>query len=216
MLQFARCWERYLYPRLQLLLSWVIQTGDGQKAKVVGMKKEQVAVWAARRSEDLAAHYAIRHSVFVVEQGVLTLTDVDENDSLPDVVHALASRNGECAGAVRLYPLESAGRWKGDRLAVRKRHRMRVGGHLVRFATATAAALGGQVMEASVQSPNVLFFQRLGWTCEGPETSLYGIPHQQMLFDLSKAPPLEWPARPRDLVMDWIKEQDQTPLCASA
>lgn len=177
------------------------------------MGENEVPVWAADCGEDLAAHYAIRHRVFVVEQGVLTLTDVDENDRNPDVVHALAARNGECAGAVRLYPLDKAGRWKGDRLAVRKRHRMRVGGHLVRFATATAAARGGLVMEASVQLPNVNFFMRLGWTCDGAETISYGIPHQPMLFDLTTAPPLDWPGRPGDLAMELVAQQGHTPLC---
>lgn len=177
------------------------------------MGKNRVPVWAAERGEDLAAHYAIRHRVFVLEQGVLTLTDVDEHDDAPGVVHALAARKGECAGAVRLYPLNGSGRWKGDRLAVLRRHRTIVGAHLVRFATATAAAQGGSEMEASVQLANVNFFQRLGWTCNGAQTLSFGIPHQPMLFDLSTAPPLDWPDRPEDLMVDWVARQGQTALC---
>ncbi|CAD0186820.1 hypothetical protein RUESEDTHA_03731 [Ruegeria sp. THAF57] len=177
------------------------------------MKKKRIPVWAAERGDDLAAHYAIRHRVFVLEQGVLTLTDVDEHDDNPDVVHALAARKDECAGAVRLYPVNTSGRWKGDRLAVLQRHRTIVGAHLVRFATATAAARGGFEMEASVQLANVNFFQRLGWTCDGEQTISFGIPHQPMLFDLTTAPPLDWPGRPDGLSVEWLSRDQQTPLC---
>lgn len=177
------------------------------------MQKKRVPVWAAERGDDLAAHYAIRHRVFVVEQGVLVLTDVDENDDTPGVVHALAARGSECAGAVRLYPLDESGRWKGDRLAVLRRHRTIIGAHLVRFATATAAARGGAVMEASVQLANVNFFQRLGWTPDGDQRIFFGIPHQPMLFDLSKAPPLDWPGRPEGLACDWVRPENEHPLC---
>ncbi len=165
------------------------------------MGKSQVPVWAAQRDNDLAAHYAIRHQVFVNEQGVLVQTDIDAYDSTPGVVHALAAQNDRCAGAVRLYPLDDQGRWKGDRLAVLRNHRVTVlGAQLVRFATATASAAGGDVMEASVQLANVKFFQRLGWTCDGETREFFGLPHQPMLFDLHTAPPLDWPTRPEGLI----------------
>ena len=163
------------------------------------MTDKAIAVWRAK-GEDLASHYAIRHHVFVSEQGVLLFTDVDRWDGHEDVVHVLAARGGRCAGTVRLYPLDDDGRWRGDRLAVLKQHRATaIGAQLVRFATATAAAKGGDVMEASVQLANVNFFRRLGWTCDGESYPYLGLPHQPMLFDLSKAPPLTWKG-PRDRV----------------
>lgn len=181
------------------------------------MRGKSIPVWMARRGDDLAAHYAIRHRVFVNEQGVLVLTDVDENDNLPGVVHALAAHGQYCAGTVRLYPLDATGRWKGDRLAVLSNHRTTViGAQLVRFATATALARGGTVMEASVQRANVKFFQRLGWTCDGDLKLFFGQPHQPMLFDLTAAPPLEWPSRPKTLISNFLTSTMSTALCPAA
>jgi hypothetical protein len=71
-----------------------------------------------------------------------------------------------------------------------------MGAHLVHFAVATAAAAGGGEMEAAVQSPNVRFFERLGWRCDGDEYLYYGMPHRPMLFDLAEAPGVDFGARP--------------------
>ena len=181
------------------------------------MRESAISVWRAADKADLAAHYAIRHDVFVNEQGVLLFTDVDRWDDQPGVVHVLAARGPHCAGSVRLYPLDGDGRWKGDRLAVLKNHRKTViGAQLVRFATATAAARGGEVMEASVQLANVAFFQRLGWVSDGAERTFFGLLHQPMLFDLSTAPPLDWPGRPDVLVTGALQENGGEAICPAA
>jgi predicted GNAT family N-acyltransferase len=87
---------------------------------------------------------------------------------------------------VRLYPLDRAGRWKGDRLAVLPGDRQhRLGAELVRFAVATAGARGGDVMEAQIQLPNVAFFLRLGWRVDGPAAEMLGVPHQPMAIGLT-------------------------------
>ena len=165
------------------------------------MTDATIAVWSAE-TPDLATHFAIRHRVFVDEQGVMVFTDIDHWDDDARVVHVLAARGASSAGTVRLYPLTAEGRWKGDRLAVLKPHRTSlVGAHLVRFAVATAAALGGGEMEASVQPANVVFFERLGWRCDGDRYLYFGLPHQPMVFDLSSAGPLVWPGRPESLVL---------------
>ncbi|MEX3010635.1 MSMEG_0567/Sll0786 family nitrogen starvation N-acetyltransferase [Hoeflea sp. TYP-13] len=181
------------------------------------MTESAISVWHAKAKTDLAAHYAIRHHVFVNEQGVLVFTDVDRWDDQPGVVHVLAARGRHCAGSVRLYPLDDEGRWKGDRLAVLKNHRATViGAQLVRFATATAAAAGGKVMEASIQIANVKFFRRLGWTCDGAERTYFGLLHQPMLFDLAQAPPLNWPGRPDALIYEDVTEHDEELLYPAA
>lgn len=93
------------------------------------------------------------------------------------------------AGTVRLYPLDTAGRWKGDRLAVLPGHRSSfVGVKLVRYAVSCALLAGGREMEATVQPANTTFFERLGWRCDGPIASHYGQPHQPMLIDLADVP----------------------------
>lgn len=176
--------------------------------------RKNIAVWEVKTAGDLAAHYAIRHRVFVIEQGVLVLTDVDENDDRERVVHVLASNKGTCAGSVRLYPLDGNGRWKGDRLAVLSDHRTTiVGAQLVRFATATAAAMGGRLMEASIQLANVKFFERLGWVCNGEPTLVFGLPHQTMLFDLKNAPEQSWADRPAIVNCGVLNEDHKSVLC---
>ncbi|MGI9327984.1 MAG: MSMEG_0567/Sll0786 family nitrogen starvation N-acetyltransferase [Pseudomonadales bacterium] len=166
------------------------------------MTDTEIAVWSARRKE-MAAHFIIRHRVFVNEQGVLVFTDIDSWDDHAKVVHVLAASGHSYAGTVRLYPIDDHGRWKGDRLAVLKQHRRSiVGAQLVRFATATAAAQGGQIMEANVQVANVKFFEQLCWRCNGSEYPYLGLPHQPMVFDLSMAPLPNWGRRPDSMTLD--------------
>jgi predicted N-acetyltransferase YhbS len=89
---------------------------------------------------------------------------------------------------VRLFPLDPAGRlWQGDRLAVLPEFRAGgVGSPLVRFAVATAGALGGGKMVAHIQLANVAFFEQLGWTRDGPVEVYVGIDHQPMAIGLSR------------------------------
>lgn len=88
-------------------------------------------------------------------------------------------------GAVRLYPLDDEGLWKGDRLAVLDPfRRRRLGAPLVRFAVKTAGERGGHRMLAHVQVPNVPFFVRLGWEPVGEPEEYVGHLHQLMAIDL--------------------------------
>lgn len=160
---------------------------------------EEISVWAADH-EERAAHYSVRHRVFVLEQRVMELTDIDPHDLSPETVHVLAAHGQRAVGAVRLYPLAD-GLWQGDRLAVLPSHRSStVGAELVRFAVATAADRGGDAMTAHIQLPNVRFFERLGWTRVGDPAPYCGFEHQPMLFDLAEAPDLAWAGRPAGLV----------------
>ena len=85
-----------------------------------------VDVRVARSEEDVAAHHRVRRAVFVEEQGIFEEHDEDEWDAA--AVKVVASVGGRVLGAVRLYPLDEAGLWKGDRLAVLPEgRRMRLG-----------------------------------------------------------------------------------------
>ena len=149
---------------------------------------ERIVCWRAATPDALSWHLRIRHRVFVEEQRVIPLTDVDGRDRDPDTVHVLAGQGSEAVGTVRLYRIDTAGRWKGDRLAVLQGHRAGIiGMRLVRFAVSTASAAGGDVMDAFVQLQNVNFFERLGWEHNGPPAPYYGLPHQPMTFRLSEA-----------------------------
>jgi putative N-acetyltransferase (TIGR04045 family) len=140
-------------------------------------------------ADELAQHARIRHAVFVEEQGLFERTDEDEFDQDPTVHHVLGYVGDLAIGTVRLYQLPSPdgdeALWKGDRLAVLPGHRhLMLGGPLVRYAVATAAAAGGDRMIAFVQLANVTFFRRLGWSPVGRPVSYVSVPHQQMSIDL--------------------------------
>jgi len=143
----------------------------------------------AREPEELAAHFAIRRRVFVEAQGLFEDDDRDERDDAPATLHAVGLAGAEVVGAVRLYPLDDDGRWKGDRLAVLPNERaLRLGAMLVRFAVRTAGERGGRIMVARIQVPNVPFFERLGWRCDGSPAPMLGVTHQPMAIGLSPVP----------------------------
>lgn len=132
-----------------------------------------------------ALHFAVRNEVFVTEQGLFSPTDRDARDESPSTIHVLGLYEERPAGAVRLYPLDASGVWKGDRLAVLqpfRRHGM--GAPLVRFAVRTAGELGGTIMVAKIQAGNVSFFERLGWTRVGEPRPYLGDLHQDMVIPL--------------------------------
>jgi putative N-acetyltransferase (TIGR04045 family) len=143
----------------------------------------------ARGDGQLAEHFAIRRSVFVDLQRLFELDDRDERDEHPATLHAVGLAGAEVVGAVRLYPLDDDGLWKGDRLAVLPAERaLQLGTMLVRFAVRTAGERGGRRMVAQVQVPNVRFFERLGWSRDGAPAPMLGVEHQPMAIALSRRP----------------------------
>ena len=134
---------------------------------------------------ELGTHLRIRQAVFVDEQGMFAGSDTDAHDDDAATVHVLGLDDGVPAGTVRLYPLGD-GVWKGDRLAVLPEHRHSggLGAVLVRYAVATAGALGGERMVAQIQLGNVRFFRALGWSAVGEPADYLGLLHQQMSIPL--------------------------------
>jgi putative N-acetyltransferase (TIGR04045 family) len=137
-------------------------------------------------ADELAAHHAVRHQVFVVDQRLFVGNDRDERDLAAGTLHVIGRDDAGVVGAVRLYPL-AAGYWQGDRLAVLPQARVRhLGALLVRFAVATAGERGGHTMVARIQLPNVRFFEHLGWHADGPPGPYHGVMHQPMAIPLAR------------------------------
>lgn len=176
----------------------MMMAGPSSRSSATASRPAGLACRAVSTAEELAVHFRIRHQVFVVEQGLFRGAgagdgagarsggDRDVHDDDPATVHVVGLSDGVPCGTVRLYPLpEVPGRWKGDRLAVLDGQRHHgLGAPLVRFAVATAAARGGQEMEAYIQPANVTFFEWLGWRPVGRLVSYAGITHQRMLIGL--------------------------------
>jgi len=145
---------------------------------------------SAESVAETAVHAAIRHAVFVEEQGLFDGTDRDGFDTDRTTEHVLGFADCVPAGTVRLYrlPSDEPGErlWKGDRLAVLPQYRhVGLGGPLVRDAVTTAGAVVGDRMIAFVQVANVAFFRHLGWSRVGEPFTYVGEPHQQMSIDLT-------------------------------
>jgi putative N-acetyltransferase (TIGR04045 family) len=135
-------------------------------------------------------HLWIRERVFVDEQGIFAVTDLDDRDADPATVHVLGFCDGDVAGTVRLFLLGGEGAWLGDRLAVLPAYRSRrLAEPLVRFAVRTAGERGGRLMRAHVQVANVPFFTRLGWAALGGPADYLGRPHQDMAIELREGSP---------------------------
>lgn len=155
--------------------------GSGSSAPAETPSNEPGHCEIARSATDLADHFTIRRQVFVDEQRIFARSDRDEHDHDPATLHVLGHWEGRPAGAVRLYPLDDRGLWKGDRLAVLPANRQqRLGELLVRFAVRSAGDRGGERMIAYIQLTNVAFFEHLGWCRVGDPVEYAGLPHQQM------------------------------------
>jgi putative N-acetyltransferase (TIGR04045 family) len=151
--------------------------------------RAEVACRLAGSPQELAAHFALRRRVFVDEQRVFTQDDRDARDDEPGTLHAVGLLGATICGAVRLYPLDRDGLWRGDRLAVlREQRASHLGAALVRFAVRTAGERGGRRMIAHVQLPNVGFFETLGWWAEGRPEPFHGLDHQLMATSLTRDP----------------------------
>ncbi|MEU8498162.1 GNAT family N-acetyltransferase [Streptomyces lavendulae] len=146
-----------------------------------------LSVRVASSEADLAACYAVRTDVFVVEQSVPESIEYDAYDAV--AVHVLAvGPDGEALGTGRLLHGPEALAKTGSpevgslgRLAVRKSARgLGVGVALVRAIEAEAAGLGLTAVDLGAQTHALGFYERLGYVAYGPEFQDAGIPHRSM------------------------------------
>ncbi len=128
----------------------------------------------ARGKAELREAHAIRHAVFVEEQGLFDGSDRDRFDE--ESVTLVAEREGRIVGTVRLHE-EGGGRWRGSRLAVLPGRRGRVGAALVRAAVDYVARREARLLVADIQEPCLGLFLGLGWEALGPGPSVGGTPH---------------------------------------
>ncbi|MFF5443633.1 GNAT family N-acetyltransferase [Streptomyces sp. NPDC012888] len=135
---------------------------------------------------DLAACFAVRTEVFVVEQSVPEEIEYDAYDA--GAVHVLAVGPDGPLGTGRLLHGPAAAGKTGDpavgslgRLAVLESARgLGVGAALVRAIEAEAARLGLTAVHLGAQTHALGFYERLGYTAYGTEFEDAGIPHRSM------------------------------------
>jgi radical SAM protein (TIGR04043 family)/putative N-acetyltransferase (TIGR04045 family) len=154
---------------------------DYQDALALGRAEQQGAEGIELQVVDggpmLEASFAIRHEVFVQEQGLFRDTDRDELDTVS--LHILAMRDKACVGTVRITDLGD-GNWLGSRLAVREPFRGRAGRLLVKRAEQEVRRRGGVRFCAYIQAQKVAFFERCQWRCLQRIPDYHGRPHVLM------------------------------------
>ncbi|MBW4467524.1 MAG: GNAT family N-acetyltransferase [Pegethrix bostrychoides GSE-TBD4-15B] len=137
--------------------------------------------------EEIADYFALRRAIFAEEQQMFVGDDRDEIDQIAYPIVAVTPA-AQVVGVVRIYEVK-VGVWYGGRLGTHRDYRKgwQIGKGLIDKAVTTANAWGCQQFLATVQLPNVRFFQRLHWQSL-EEMTLCGRPHHRMQADLDYYP----------------------------
>ena len=140
----------------------------------------------------LEAYFLLRQQIFCQEQGIFPTSDRDNYDTIAYPIVAV-NRDNKVVGVVRIYEPEPR-LWYGGRLGVHPDYRRgwKVGKGLIRKAVTTANTWGCGRFSATVQLPNVRFFQRLHWNSI-EEIDICERPHHLMEADLNFYPPTNQP-----------------------
>ncbi|MFF3018595.1 GNAT family N-acetyltransferase [Streptomyces sp. NPDC057939] len=151
------------------------------------MTAPAVTVRVASSDADLAACYAVRTEVFVVEQSVPESIEYDAYDAIALHVLATGPDGGPLGTGRLLYGPEALGKTGSPevgslgRLAVTKSARgLGVGVALVRAIEAEAVRIGLAAVDLGAQTHALGFYERLGYVAYGPEFLDAGIPHRSM------------------------------------
>lgn len=137
---------------------------------------------------EIAAYYQLRREIFCQEQRLFESSDRDEYDLVAYPIIA-TNEDNNVVGVVRIYETEPRV-WYGGRLGVRRDYRRvgRIGKGSIQKAVTTANAWGCDRFLATVQLPNVRFFQRLHWNSL-KEIIICDRPHHLMEAELEFYPP---------------------------
>lgn len=126
---------------------------------------------------DTVACYALRHEVFVREQGYSAEGEVDAYD--PESHHVLAREDGRPVAAARVY-LEGDTARIGRVCVVKSKRGTGLGADLVSAAVALARQQNAARAVLGAQAYAVGFYARLGFVPYGGVYEDEGEPHQMM------------------------------------
>jgi predicted GNAT family N-acyltransferase len=125
-----------------------------------------------------ARAYALRHTVFVLEQAVPAELERDALDE--EALHLVALDGERCVGTGRLVR-QARGVGRVGRMAVDRAHRHAgVGARLLGALEERARAEGLVEIELHAQCRAATFYEREGYAPEGEEFVEAGIPHLVM------------------------------------
>jgi len=144
----------------------------------------------ACENQEIEEYFALRHYIFIQEQGIFEKDDQDEIDQIAHPIVALDKNTNSVVGVVRIYEREPS-IWYGGRLGTHPDYRRGwyIGKGLIEKAVTTANTWGCEHFYATVQLQNVRFFQRLHWQSLG-EVIIEKRMHHLMEADLNFYPPI--------------------------
>lgn len=128
-------------------------------------------------TKDQQACYAVRHAVFVVEQGYTAEGEVDALDPLSH--HLLALEDGTPIATARVY-LDGTTAKIGRVCVISARRGIGLGADLINAAVALAEAKGAARAILGAQIHAVEFYEKLGFVPFGAPYDDEGEPHQMM------------------------------------
>jgi predicted GNAT family N-acyltransferase len=133
----------------------------------------------ARDAGEVRAALALRHEVFVVEQGVPLEEEIDEHDET-DALHLVAvSEDGRVVATCRL--VADGETVKLGRVAVAPAARRRgIASRLLAEGEARARALGARRVALAAQTDALPLYERAGYTPYGERFMDAGIEHLMM------------------------------------
>jgi predicted GNAT family N-acyltransferase len=133
----------------------------------------------ARDADEVRAALALRHEVFVVEQGVPVAEEIDEHDET-DALHLVAvDEDGRVVATCRL--VAEGDRMKLGRVAVAPAARRRgIASRLLAEGEARAGELGAERIELAAQTDALPLYERAGYAPYGERFMDAGIEHLMM------------------------------------
>ena len=134
-------------------------------------------------TQDITACLGLRRTVFIEEQGV---SEADERDNLDaQATHLLVRVGDRAVGSARLLTAGKIG--KIGRVCVLADQRgTGLGAALIRAAVEQFRQMPGiETVKLGAQTHAIAFYEKLGFAAYGPEYDDAGIPHRDMMLDLS-------------------------------
>ena len=134
--------------------------------------------WDISETKDIDACVALRHEVFIVEQGIAEEDEIDDLDGVG--IHILAVDGGAPVGTARLLISGKTG--KIGRICVLKSHRgTGLGAAIVNHSADVLKARGDlDRIALGAQEYAIGFYEKLGFKVCGPIYDDAGIPHREM------------------------------------
>ncbi len=141
-----------------------------------------IVVKVVESAAELEGAVTVRMRVFVAEQGIPADVEVDEADSDPDTVHAIALHQGAVIATGRLLPdVDGRGPHIGRMAVQQEWRRGGVGGKVLAFLEQQGRELGFAQITLHAQEYVKSFYAGHGYEEVGEMFLEEGIPHREMV-----------------------------------